>query len=145
MDKDLYDLANEINLAVSDAGIKSRAQAVMNAFTSTVLWEGHTNAYADVHGMTIYHIGKATEKDSNYSYYRSTIDLAVTTNWDEFLNACAQWRAGRRDSRGLRLRQRTFIDASWRSSAGPAATAWRPSFQVPAPPTATSRFHCQLR
>ncbi len=90
MDKDLYDMAKEINTAVSDATIKSRAQGVMNAFSSTVLWEGHTNAYSDVHGMTIYHIGKASQKDSNYTYYRSTIDLALTTSWDEFLNAYAQ-------------------------------------------------------
>ena len=90
MDKDLYDMANEINAAVSDSGIKTSAQAVMSAFTSTVLWAGHTNAYADVHGMTIYHIGKASEKDSNYGYYRSTIDLALSTRWDEFLNAYAQ-------------------------------------------------------
>jgi len=90
MDKDLYDMASEINAAVSDATIKTKAQAVMNAFGSTVLWQGHTNAYSDVHGMTIYHIAKASEKDSNYTYYRSTIDLALTTNWDEFLNAYAQ-------------------------------------------------------
>ena len=62
----------------------------MNAIGSVVLWEGHTNAYADVHGMTIYHIGKASEKDSNYSYYRSTLDFALTTSWDEFVNAYAQ-------------------------------------------------------
>ena len=90
MDKDLYDMASEINLAVADAGIRSRAQAVMNAFGSTVLWEGHTNAYADVRGVTIYHIGKATEKDSNYTYYRATTDFALTTRWDEFLDAYAQ-------------------------------------------------------
>jgi hypothetical protein len=90
MDKDLYDMASEIHMAVSDATIRARAQAVMNAVSSVVLWEGHTNAYADVHGMTIYHIGKASEKDSNYAYYRSTLDLALTTNWDEFVNAYAQ-------------------------------------------------------
>jgi len=90
MDKDLYDLANEIRSAVSDTGIKAKAQAVLNAISSVVLWEGHTNAYADVHGMTIYHISKASQKDSNYTYYRSTIDLALTTSWDEFLNAYAQ-------------------------------------------------------
>jgi hypothetical protein len=90
MDKDLYDMANEIRSAVSDAGIKAKAQAVLNAIGSVVLWEGHTNAYADVHGMTIYHISKAAQKDSNYTYYRSTIDLALTTSWDEFLNAYAQ-------------------------------------------------------
>ena len=37
MDKDLYDMANEINAAVSDANIKAKAQGVMNAFASTVL------------------------------------------------------------------------------------------------------------
>src|SRR4029079_1503312 len=83
MDKDLYDLANEIRSAVSDTGIKAKAQAVLNAISSVVLWEGHTNAYADVHGMTIYHISKASQKDSNYTYYRSNIDLALTTSWAE--------------------------------------------------------------
>jgi hypothetical protein len=90
MDKDLYDMAHEINSAISDANIKARAQGVMNAISSVTLYEGHTNAYADVHGMTIYHISKASQKDSNYTYYRSTIDLALTTSWDEFLNAYAQ-------------------------------------------------------
>jgi hypothetical protein len=90
MDKDLYDMAHEINQAVGDANIKARAQAVMNAISSVVLHEGHTNAYSDVHGMTIYHISKASQKDSNYAYYRSTLDLALTTSWDEFLNAYAQ-------------------------------------------------------
>ena len=68
----------------------SRAQAVMNAVTAVTLWEGHVNAYSDVRGTTIYHISKASQKDSNYTYYRSTIDLALTTSWDEFLNAYAQ-------------------------------------------------------
>jgi len=35
-------------------------------------------------------VPQASQKDSNYVYYRSTIDLALTTNWDEFLNAYAQ-------------------------------------------------------
>jgi len=83
-------MAKEINTAVSDATIKSKAQGVMNAFSSAVLWEGHTNAYSDVRGMTINHISKASQKDSNYTYYRSTIDLALTTSWDEFVNAYAQ-------------------------------------------------------
>jgi hypothetical protein len=90
MDKDLYDMASEIMANVTDATVRSKAQAVMNAFGSVVLWEGHTNAYADVHGITIYHIGKAAEKDSNYTYYRSTLDFALTTSWDEFVNAYAQ-------------------------------------------------------
>ena len=90
MDKDLYDMAAEIKAAVGDAGIKTKAQTVINAIGSVLLWEGHTNAYPDVHGMTIYHVSKASQKDSYYTYYRSTIDLALTTSWDEFLNAYAQ-------------------------------------------------------
>lgn len=90
MDKDLYDMAYEINRLVGDANIKSKAQAVMNAFNSVVLWEGHTNAYSDVHGITIYHISKASEKDSDYAYYRSTLDFALQSPWDEFLDAYAR-------------------------------------------------------
>ncbi|HEX9330530.1 MAG TPA: clostripain-related cysteine peptidase [Anaerolineales bacterium] len=87
MDKDLYDMAYEINSRVSDQNIKSKSQAVMNAVNSVVLYERHVNAYAEVHGITIYHISKASEKDSDYTYYRSTIDFALQTGWDEFLDA----------------------------------------------------------
>ena len=90
MDKDLYDMAYEINRLVSDANIKSKAQSVMNAFNSVVLWEGHANAYSDVHGITIYHISKASEKDTDYTYYRSTLDFALQSSWDEFLDAYAR-------------------------------------------------------
>jgi len=89
MDKDLYDMAYEIKNHVSDQNIKNKSQAVMNAVNSVVLSERHVNAYADVHGVTIYHISKATEKDSNYTYYR-TLDFALQTAWDEFLDAYAR-------------------------------------------------------
>jgi hypothetical protein len=90
MDKDLYDMAYEINRLVGDATIKSKSQAVMNAVNAVVLHERHVNAYADVHGITIYHISKATEKDAEYTYYRSTVDFALQTGWDEFLDAYAR-------------------------------------------------------
>jgi hypothetical protein len=86
MDKDLYDMAYELNRNVADATIKSRSQAVMNAVNNVVLHERHSNAYADAHGITIYHISRASEKDSDYGYYR-TLDFALQTGWDEFLNA----------------------------------------------------------
>jgi len=89
MDKDLYDMAFEINNKVTDANIKTKSQAVMNAFSSVILHERHANSYAEVHGITIYHISKATEKDALYTYYRSTIDFALQTGWDEFLDAYA--------------------------------------------------------
>lgn len=90
MDDDLYDMAYEINRNVTDANIKAKSQAVMNAFASVVLHERHVNAYSDVHGISIYLITKATQKDSNYTYYRSTLDFALTTGWDEFLDAYAK-------------------------------------------------------
>jgi len=89
MDKDLYDMAYEINNRVTDPNVKTKSQAVMNAFRSVILHERHVNAYADVHGITIYHVSKATEKDALYTYYRSTIDFALQTGWDEFLDAYA--------------------------------------------------------
>jgi hypothetical protein len=90
MDKDLYDMAYEMKNKVADDNIKNKSQAVMNAVTAVVLHERHVNAYAEVHGITIYHISKASEKDSNYTYYRSTVDFALQTGWDEFLDAYAK-------------------------------------------------------
>ena len=89
MDKDLYDMAFEINRNVTDATIKARSQAVMNAVNAVVLHERHVNAYADAHGITIYHISRAAEKDSNYTYYGS-LDFASQTVWDEFFYAYAR-------------------------------------------------------
>jgi cysteine peptidase C11 family protein len=90
MDKDLYDMAYEIDRLVSDSNIKGKSQAVMNAVNSVVLYERHVNAYADAHGITIYHISSASGKDSNYTYYRSTVDFAIQTPWDEFLDTYAR-------------------------------------------------------
>jgi hypothetical protein len=90
MDKDLYDMAYEINRNVTDGNIKSKSQTVMGAINGVILYERHVNSYADVHGITIYHISKASEKDSNYTYYRSTLDFAAQTGWDEFLDAYAR-------------------------------------------------------
>ena len=89
MDKDLYDMAFEIKNRVTDNDIKNKSQAVMNAVNAVVLHERHVNAYADVHGITIYHIAKATEKDTNYAYYRG-LEFALQTGWDEFLDAYAR-------------------------------------------------------
>jgi hypothetical protein len=91
MDKDLYDMAYELNRNVTNGTIKTKSLAVMNAFNGVILHERHVNAYSDVHGITIYHISKASEKDSNYTYYQATVDdFALQTGWDEFLDAYAQ-------------------------------------------------------
>jgi hypothetical protein len=91
VDKDLYDMAFEMNARVNDATIKSKAQAVMAAMGPVVLYERHVSQYADAHGITIFHIAKATDKTTawiNWSYYPNT-DWAAQTQWDEFLNAWA--------------------------------------------------------
>jgi hypothetical protein len=88
-DKDLYDMAYEIKRLVGDQTIKDRSQAVMDAVDAVVLHERHVNAYSDANGITIYHISKATQKDSDYTYYRTTLDFALQTGWDEFLDAYA--------------------------------------------------------
>ena len=90
MDKDLYDMAYELNRNVTDTNIKNKSQAVMSAVNGVVLHQYSTNAYVDTHGITIYHISKASQKDSNYTYYRSKIDFALQTSWDEFLDAYAR-------------------------------------------------------
>jgi cysteine peptidase C11 family protein len=91
MDKDLYDMAYEIKRNVSDTNIKKKSQAVMDAFSTVILDEHHVNAYADVHGITIYHISKASEKGLDYAYYQATVDdFALQTGWDEFLDAYAR-------------------------------------------------------
>lgn len=89
MDKDLYDMAYEIHRNVADTNIKAKSQAVMDAVNDVVLHERHVNAYADVHGITIYHVSKAVQKDSNYTYYRG-LDFALQTGWDEFLDVYAK-------------------------------------------------------
>jgi len=90
MDKDLYDMAFEMKNKVTDVNIRNKSQAVMNAVNAVVLHERHVAAYADTHGITIYHISKTTEKDSDYIYYRATIDFAARTAWDEFLDVYAK-------------------------------------------------------
>jgi len=88
-ERDLSEMAYEIKTRVAENKLKNKSQAVMNAVDAVVLHERHVNAYAEVHGITIYHISKATEKDSNYDYYR-TLDFSLQTGWDEFLNAYAR-------------------------------------------------------
>jgi hypothetical protein len=90
MDKDLYDMAFEINRNVTDTTIKNRSQALMTALNGIILHQYHVNSYPDSHGITIYYVSSAAGKDSNYTYYRSTIDFALQTGWDEFLDAYAR-------------------------------------------------------
>jgi hypothetical protein len=86
MDKDLYDMAAKVKANVPSLATSS--QAVMNAVSGAVLYERHVPSYAGSHGITIYHPTKSTQK-LDHAYYKSTIDLALTTGWDEFLDVWA--------------------------------------------------------
>ncbi len=85
MDKDLYDLAKQINSRVSDPKIRRDGRAVMNAVSAAVLYEHHASTKAGSHGITIYGPGSQKQKTDN-RYYRS-LDFAQATHWDEFLDA----------------------------------------------------------
>jgi hypothetical protein len=85
MDKDLYDLASKINAKVTDANIRGKGTAVMNSFSTVVLHERHVSQYAASHGITIY--GPASRQQRiDFAYYR-TLDLALHTDWDDFVAA----------------------------------------------------------
>jgi hypothetical protein len=86
MDKDLYDMASEINARVNDPDIQAKSQAVMAAIDAVVLDEWHTKPYHDAHGITIYLITKTSQIDSDYDYYQ-TLDFSQMTHWDEFIAA----------------------------------------------------------
>lgn len=88
-DKDLYDMAYEINRLVSDPTIKSKSKAVMDAVEDVVLHERHVKAYADAHGITIHHISKASQKAEDYEAYLE-LDFSQQTGWDEFLDVYAR-------------------------------------------------------
>ena len=85
MDKDLYDLASQVNAKVTDANIRAKGTAVMNAFSSVVLHERHVSQYAGSHGITIYGPAAKNQK-TDFAYYR-TLDLSAHTRWDDFLAA----------------------------------------------------------
>jgi hypothetical protein len=88
-DMDLYDMALNLKAQVTDTNIKNKCQAVMDAYSSIVLFERHVNSYSAVRGITINVITKAAQKDNMFTYYNSQIDFSRTTGWGSFLNQYA--------------------------------------------------------
>ena len=76
MDKDLYDLAAKINAKVTDATIRARGTAVMNAFSTVVLHERHVG---NVRRLPRHHDLRPGTKNQKVddAYYR-TLDFAQT-------------------------------------------------------------------
>ena len=83
MDKDLYDLATQVNAKVTDANIRAKGTAVMNAFPSVVLHERHVGQYAGSHGITIYGPRPRTRRSTSPTTGPSTSPCtrAGTTSW----------------------------------------------------------------
>ncbi len=83
-DKDLYDLAKKVNAQVTDANVKAKGTAVMNAVDAVVLHRRFIGSkYNMVRGITITGISRPVEKNADWTYYH-TLDFAQTTGWDEF-------------------------------------------------------------
>jgi Clostripain family len=89
-DKDLYDLAKQINAQVTDNNLKAKGTAVMNAVDAIVLHRRFSGSkYNMVRGITITGITRPVEKNADWTYYH-TLDFALTTGWDEFEDLLAQ-------------------------------------------------------
>ena len=103
LNKDLYDLAYEIKLAVSDPEIQAKSQAVMDAVSRVVFYEWHQKQkYRDAHGIGIFWPRYPQDLDRpapstygydfDYYYYDNkksgpTLEFSQLTRWDDFLNA----------------------------------------------------------
>ena len=89
-DKDLYDLAKQVNAQVTDTALKAKGTAVMTAVDATVLKRRYTgNKNAIARGLTITGITRPVEKNADWTYYR-TLGWSQTTGWDDFLDVLAQ-------------------------------------------------------
>jgi hypothetical protein len=86
MDRDLSDLAAQINARVDDPAIRGAGQAVIDAVAGAVLAEQHRSNYPGAHGITIFVPGHT--RGRAFAAYRN-LDFAANTGWDEFLR---QWR-----------------------------------------------------
>ncbi|MHB1355401.1 MAG: clostripain-related cysteine peptidase [Anaerolineae bacterium] len=73
---DLYDLADNIYANISDATIRSHAQAVKNAVSAYLLTERHSSSLDGSHGVSIYF-----PSDSSSFYNASRYDFVVGATW----------------------------------------------------------------
>lgn len=87
-EKDLRDMVQEVNARVSDPGVLRAGARLLAAIDAAVIAEWSSNAYADAHGITVYHIDTAAQKDAFWSYYQG-LGLAPAS-WIQFLDAYAR-------------------------------------------------------
>lgn len=92
--RDLYDIASRVHERIGDPLIQTTSLAVMEAIESVVLDEWHTQHYAYAHGISIFLPLSVAELDdpstpewNEFDYYRSYLNFAQLSHWDEFLAA----------------------------------------------------------
>ena len=95
-EKDLYDAAYNIKAKVNDATIDARCDAVMAAVTSavTVNWTNGSSKVAKAKGIAIWFPSSPQQLkgivNGDFAWYRANEELALQTNWDEFLATFCQ-------------------------------------------------------
>jgi hypothetical protein len=72
MDKDLVDMATEVERVVPSAAIKAASRSVITAAAAAILYERITPAYADAQGLTIYHPSSRARCSTTRRTARST-------------------------------------------------------------------------
>ena len=89
-DKDLYDLAKQINAQVTDADAEGQGHGRHERGERRGAAQAvHGQGYNLVGGITITGITRPVEKNADWTYYH-TLDFALTTGWDEFEDLLAQ-------------------------------------------------------
>ena len=78
---DLYDLATQIDLKISDPDLNAAAMAVMGAVDAAVIREEHGVSWPGAHGISFYF---PTYLPGDWTAYRS-LRSSQLTHWDEFV------------------------------------------------------------
>jgi hypothetical protein len=88
---DLWDLANQVKLQVTDPTIQNACQAVMNAVSACVVYESHKAKFAGAKGITIYWPKTAADLAATdyggvdgWEYYLG-LPWSAQTSWESFL------------------------------------------------------------
>jgi len=96
LNKDLYDLAQEVKARVTDTTIQAKCQAVMNAILAARLYEWHKPFEKDTFGLSIFwpkvpaDLDEASSPENDFDFYRTHMEFSTLTHWDDFLAAYVQ-------------------------------------------------------
>jgi len=97
--RDLLSLAQEIRARSPSATIRRDCNRVITALRRTVLYEWHTKAEGDLHGISIFwpaapappRAGSSFSQWVDFGYYCSQLTFTRLTYWGDFLAAWGRW------------------------------------------------------